>query len=86
LSTDRYYRYAEIDKHLDKLAKEFTSSPKVTVETVGKSYEGREIKIVTITNGDGRAKNSIFIDAGIHARCIFIELKSKFFLILFNTL
>lgn len=38
------------------------------MKTVGKSYEGRDIKTIIITNGDGRAKNSIFIDAGIHAR------------------
>lgn len=35
---------------------------------VGKSYEGRDIKTIAITNGDGRRKNSVFIDAGIHAR------------------
>jgi carboxypeptidase A2 len=48
------------------LGNEFKST--VTVENVGKSFEGREIKIITITNGDGRKKNSIFIDGGIHAR------------------
>lgn len=45
-----------------------TSNPQVKVKTVGKSFEGRDIKTITITNGDGVAKNSIFIDAGIHAR------------------
>lgn len=35
---------------------------------VGKSFEGRDIKTIAITNGDGRRKNSVFIDAGIHAR------------------
>lgn len=30
--------------------------------------QGREIKVITLTNGDGKKKNSIFIDAGIHAR------------------
>lgn len=68
LSFDRYYRHEEINKHLDNLAQEFKSNPKVIVKSVGKSFEGRDIKTVTITNGDGRTKNSIFIDAGIHAR------------------
>lgn len=53
---------------MESLSKEFQSNPQVKVKTVGKSFEGRDIKTVTITNGDGRAKNSIFIDAGIHAR------------------
>jgi len=38
------------------------------VRNVGKSFEGRDIKIALITNGDGRKKNSIFIDAGFHGR------------------
>jgi murein tripeptide amidase MpaA len=66
ISFDRYYRHAEINKYLDSLGSDFPSQ--VKVENVGKSYEGRDIKVVTISNGDGRSKNSIFIDAGIHAR------------------
>lgn len=65
MSFDRYYRYEEINKYLDSLPE---SNKNIMVKNVGKSYEGREIKTVTITNGDGRKKNSIFIDAGIHAR------------------
>jgi carboxypeptidase A2 len=66
ITFDRYYRYEEINKYLDRLAKEHPEN--VKVKTAGKSYEGREIKYITITNGDGRSKNSIFIDGGIHAR------------------
>jgi murein tripeptide amidase MpaA len=65
---DRYYQHDEINLYLDNLQKNSLENPQVRMKTVGKSYEGREIKTVTITNGDGRAKNSIFIDAGIHAR------------------
>ena len=68
MTFDRYYKFDEINKYLDSLEKEFQSNPQVKVKTVGQSYEGRDIKTVTITNGDGRKKNSIFIDAGIHAR------------------
>ena len=68
LKFDRYYRHDEINKYLDSLQKETFADRQVTVKTVGKSYEGREIKTITITNGDGQKKNSIFIDAGIHAR------------------
>lgn len=68
MSFDRYYQHDEINKYLDSLEQESLPGAKVSVKTVGKSYEGREIKTITITNGDGRAKNSIFVDAGIHAR------------------
>lgn len=68
MTFDRYYQFNEINQYLDRLAtKEFTHA-KVSVTVAGKSFEGRDIKIVSITNGDGREKNSIFIDAGIHAR------------------
>lgn len=40
----------------------------VSVNTIGKSFELRDIKTVTISSRNGTAKNSIFIDAGIHAR------------------
>lgn len=66
LTFDRYYRHDEINKYLDNLA---ASRGNVEVKTIGKSYEGREIKAIKLTNGDGRkGKNSIYIDAGIHAR------------------
>lgn len=66
---ERFLRYDEILQFLDKIeAKSTESSVNVTVKTIGKSFEGREIKTVTISSGDGKAKNSIFIDAGIHAR------------------
>lgn len=40
----------------------------MTVNVIGKSSEGRDIRAVTITNGDGQNKSSVFIDAGIHGR------------------
>lgn len=65
ISFDRYYRYEEINKYLDSLPSTYKN---IEVTNVGKSYEGRDIKVIKITNGDGRKKNSVFIDAGIHAR------------------
>ncbi|XP_070498485.1 carboxypeptidase B1-like [Chironomus tepperi] len=66
ISFDRYYEHDEINKYLDRLA---SSHKNVEVKVIGKSYEGRDIKVIKITNGDGiKKKNSIFIDAGIHAR------------------
>jgi len=70
LTFDRYYRYDEIVKYMHDLEKSSKASEgaQVSVKTVGKSFEGREIKTITITNGDGKKKNSVFVDAGIHAR------------------
>jgi murein tripeptide amidase MpaA len=65
LTTDQYYRHDEINKYLDRLSE---SNENVKIKTAGKSTEGRDIKIVTITKGDGKSRNSVFIDAGIHAR------------------
>lgn len=67
-SFTRYHRLNEIYQHLDVLAKETYANTRVTVKTVGKSFEGRDIKTVTISRGDGRSRDSVFLDAGIHAR------------------
>jgi predicted deacylase len=65
ITFDRYYRYNEINKYLDSLPSTY---PNVKVKTYGKSYEGRDVKVVTITSGDDKKRNSVFIDGGIHAR------------------
>ncbi|XP_030380363.1 carboxypeptidase B-like [Scaptodrosophila lebanonensis] len=67
LSTERYYTHSEINQYLEDLAKRFPT--RVFIKAAGKSYEGRWMKTITITNGDQRTnKNVIFIDGGIHAR------------------
>ncbi|XP_053684599.1 carboxypeptidase B-like [Sabethes cyaneus] len=59
-----YLRHADINKYLDELASKYAS--RVSVSSIGKSYEGRSLKAITI---NGKANNSvIFLDAGIHAR------------------
>jgi len=40
----------------------------VSVVTVGRSYQGRDIRAVRITSGNTRKDNAIWIQAGIHAR------------------
>ncbi|XP_055840785.1 carboxypeptidase B-like [Episyrphus balteatus] len=67
LGTDRYYSHDEINNYIDYLAGQYPN--RVFAKNVGKTYENRTMKTITITNGDGRAnKKSIFIDGGIHAR------------------
>lgn len=66
MTFDRYYRHDEINKYLDSVA---AGNKNHQVKTIGKSYEGREIKAIKLTNGDGNErKNAIYIDGGIHAR------------------
>ncbi|XP_037034515.1 carboxypeptidase B-like isoform X2 [Bradysia coprophila] len=65
---NQYYRYDEIVEYLDDLAKSY---PKlVTVGTIGKSFERRDIKSITISDGQrsNGTKSTILVDAGIHAR------------------
>lgn len=67
LGTERYYTHDEINAYIDELAELY--STRVFVKRVGKSYEGRWLKTIKITNGDGRAnKNVILMDGGFHAR------------------
>ncbi|EDW26335.1 GL26418 [Drosophila persimilis] len=67
LGTERFYSHGEINQFIEDLAEEHPR--RVFVKTVGKSYERRLMKTVTITNGDGRRnKNVIFVDGGFHAR------------------
>uniref|UniRef100_A0A1I8MX13 Peptidase M14 domain-containing protein n=1 Tax=Musca domestica TaxID=7370 RepID=A0A1I8MX13_MUSDO len=67
LSTERYYSHGEINAYIEDLAERYPA--RVAVQQVGKSYEGRDIKTITISNGDGRKnKNVIFMDGGFHAR------------------
>ncbi|XP_013148300.1 PREDICTED: carboxypeptidase B-like [Papilio polytes] len=61
----QYHRVEDIHGFMDYLAKTY---PKiVSVNTIGKSYEGRDLKILRISNGEPTNK-AIFIDGGIHAR------------------
>uniref|UniRef100_A0A1I8NVL3 Peptidase M14 domain-containing protein n=1 Tax=Stomoxys calcitrans TaxID=35570 RepID=A0A1I8NVL3_STOCA len=67
ISFAKFNRFDEINAYLEELAVAYPS--RVMVKTVGKSYEKRDMKAITITNGDGKKdKKVIFMDAGIHAR------------------
>lgn len=67
LGTERYYSHEEINAYLDDLAARFPT--RVSLKVVGKSYEGRLLRTITITNGDGRlGKNVILMDGAFHAR------------------
>jgi murein tripeptide amidase MpaA len=65
---DRFYRYAELTKLLKDYAKEYPNL--IKLESIGKSYEGREVWLITATNfksGDDAEKPAMWIDGNIHA-------------------
>jgi murein tripeptide amidase MpaA len=65
---DRYYRYDDLTRLLHAYAAEFPNL--VKVDSIGKSYEGRDIWLVTITNfntGPAEEKPALWADGNIHA-------------------
>lgn len=68
LSFDHYYRYAELTEILQAFAREYPNL--VTLESIGKSYEGRDIWVATVTNittGLAEEKPALWVDGNIHA-------------------
>jgi len=67
MTWERYHKLEDIDSYLTYLSEAF---PKfVQVEEIGRSSEGRPLKVVKLHQETGRAnKKAILLDAGIHAR------------------
>ena len=66
--TDRYYRYDDLTDLLHRWASAYPEL--VTLGSIGRSYEGRDIWQLTITNsatGAHDTKPAYFVDANIHA-------------------
>ncbi|KAL0821877.1 hypothetical protein ABMA28_005279 [Loxostege sticticalis] len=61
----QYHRLEDIHGFLDYLAKTYPAL--VSVKTIGKSHQGRELKLLRISDGKPTNK-AVFIDGGIHAR------------------
>ena len=65
---DRYYRYAELSQILQNFAAEFPHL--FHLNSLGKSYEGREIWLLEATNfttGNPREKPALWVDGNIHS-------------------
>lgn len=68
LKFDHYYRYDELTRILQEFAQEFPNL--VRVESIGKSYEGRDVWLAAVTNastGADTTKPALWIDGNIHA-------------------
>ena len=68
LSLDRFPRYGELTAILEGFAQ---SHPRLfALETIGQSYEGRDIRVLTATNldtGPAAEKPAFWVDGNIHA-------------------
>jgi hypothetical protein len=65
---DRFYRYAEFTAILRHLVQTFPRL--LSMESIGKSHEGRDIWVLTVTNQDtgvATDKPAYWVDANIHA-------------------
>lgn len=65
---DRYYRYEDVTRIVHAYAEEYPTL--VHVESSGRSYEGRDIWVLTVTNaetGDATEKPALWVDGNIHA-------------------
>jgi len=65
---DRFYRYEELSTLLKAFASEFPQL--VSIESIGRSYEGRDIWLLTVTNratGPAGEKPAFWVDGNIHS-------------------
>ncbi|KAE8747822.1 hypothetical protein FOCC_FOCC005434, partial [Frankliniella occidentalis] len=59
-------RYEEIERYLHRLARDHADL--VTLQPLGRSWEGRAMTGVLVSLGGNKKRPSILVDAGIHAR------------------
>jgi murein tripeptide amidase MpaA len=65
---DRFYRYAELTDLLHAFAREHPQL--VSIESIGKSHEGRDIWLLTVTSaasGPAHEKPAFWVDGNIHS-------------------
>lgn len=81
ITFNTYYTYAQLTERLAWLAGEHPGIMQVT--TLGKSYEGRDIPLVVLTNtatGPDTEKPAFWIDANIHATELTASMAALYFI------
>ncbi len=76
----RYYRYGEVTELLQAYQREFAGL--ASLESIGKSYEGRDIWALTITNralGDPLEKPGFYVDGNIHGSEVTASVTALYF-------
>lgn len=65
---DTYYRYDELSQHLNAFAEK--NPHLISIESIGKSYEGRDIWLLSVTKrdtGEAASKPAFWVDGNLHA-------------------
>src|SRR5438128_551200 len=81
LCFDRFYRYAELTEILQSFVSEHPQL--VAVESIGKSHEGRDIWLATVTNretGQALDKPAFWVDGNIHSTEVAASVANLYFL------
>ncbi|NDP42576.1 MAG: carboxypeptidase [Aromatoleum sp.] len=81
IAFDRFYRYAELSTLLKAFASEYPHL--VSLESIGKSHEGRDIWVVTVTSaasGAAADKPAFWVDGNIHATEVAASAANLYFL------
>src|SRR5262245_14046209 len=78
---DRFYRYPELTELLHAFAAEHPRL--VGIESIGRSHEGRDIWLLTVTNrdsGDATDKPAFWVDGNIHSVEVAASVACVYFL------
>src|SRR5436190_2834302 len=81
LHFDRFVRYAELTRIVHAFAAEHPNL--VSVESIGKSHEGRDLWLVSVTNqatGAALDKPAFWIDGNIHSTEVAASAATLYFL------
>jgi murein tripeptide amidase MpaA len=81
IAFDRFYRYAELTEILHGFARDYPDL--VAIEAIGKSHEGRDIWVLTVTNartGPAAEKPAFWVDGNIHATEVAASAANLYFL------
>jgi len=76
----KYYRYDEMTELLECFASEFPAL--ASVESVGKSYEGRDVWALTVNNaqtGEALEKPGFYVDGNIHGSEVTASVTALYF-------
>jgi murein tripeptide amidase MpaA len=78
---DKFYRYDELTELLKAYAKEYPNL--IRLESIGKSYEGRDVWLVTASNfqlGSDAEKPAFWLDGNIHASEVTASAAALYFI------
>ena len=78
---DRFLRYSELTEVLHAYAREHPGL--VAIESIGRSHEGRDIHVLTVTNqatGPAAEKPAFWVDGNIHSTEVAASAAAVYFL------